>query len=330
MKSFWATYLFTALVGTAAAYYGAPAIYPRLAEAGFAPRSAAGMPEAQTSAVSVASAAVRPSPPRLRLKPETPAPAEAATPPSVPDRAPTQENRTTADDATPLPPAAPDIPLYRPPEPDPSASSWAIVMQRTAHYTSDGQNLGPLPAGTVAQVIKTTTSSHGDVAWCTFDRNGQWRGPAFIGMEQLVLFEGPLTVAPPEALNLLHRYFTLKGRVAERIVAIQQKRTADNPIRAAYSQAHEAMKDFDARVSKLTAERDAASGPRRSELINKLHGMRAEQTRLRLERERAAAELKAWNEKNPPQSNDIAADRELAGWIAELDRLEPEKLKLIP
>ncbi len=330
MSRFWTTYILTAVIGTAAAYFGAPAISAQIAR-GARPIRLGVMPVASPRGEAQRrEAGDRPAelPRSLHTPPEAPAgfgneplPVGAAA-----DGAAAVAE--TVDKPTPQPQE--DRPLYRPPAANPEADSWAILKQNAPHYSVAGQNLGTLPAGTIGEVTKTTTSSNGDVAVCTIDVNGQWKGPVLISVGHLVVFEGPLTRVPLQTLDLLHRYFSLKGRADARAAAVQQKNASANPHAAAYRRANDAWNALNARVTPLTSEFNTATGTRRAELLEQLKRMRIEQSRLRVEREHAADKVRTWQEQNPPQQPDRVQDPELAGWLAELHRIEPEIQKIIP
>lgn len=324
MKRFLATYLFTAVIGTAAVYFGTPKIaslFPRLTR----PEPAATRPptddltptgtffERMSPATDAPSADPGDSGQRLGTRSVDGDDAPVSTPPEVPSIEP-----------------PPVIPPYYPPASMTNASSWAILIQRTAHYSTGGKNLGLLPAGTVGEVIKTTTSSDGDVAVCSIEQGGQWKGPVLISLADLVVFEGPLTAVPADTLSLLHHYYTLKERIDARTAAIQQALTAANPHAAAFIRATDAVNEFVIRAKKMTVAFKATTGPARSELLDQLKRMKFEQVRLNTELSQAEARMKEWNANNPTSPAHAAPDLELSGWLAELRRLEPRKKAIIP
>ena len=324
MKRFLTTYLITALIGTAAVYWGTPMIADTL------PRST--IPEPAV-----------PRPPTDDLTPtatffERMSPATDAPSADPGDSGQRLGTRSVDGDDAPVstPPDAPIIepppviPPYCPPASMTNASSWAILIQRTAHYSKSGKNLGMLPAGTVGEVIKTTTSSDGDVAVCLIEQKGQWKGPILIGVANLVMFEGPLTAVPADTLSLLHHYYTLKERIDARTATIQQAITAANPHAAAFNRATDAVNEFVIRAKKMTVAFKATTGPARSDLLDQLKRMKFEQVRLNAELSQAEARMKEWNANNPTSPAHAAPDPELSGWLAELRRLEPRKKAIIP
>ncbi|NLL84841.1 MAG: hypothetical protein GX230_11470 [Lentisphaerae bacterium] len=213
--------------------------------------------------------------------------------------------------------------LYRPPEGDPEAPFWGVLVQSAPSSGLDGNNLGRLPAGIVAEIQEIKTTAKGDVAVCIIDDNGRWRGPIVIGLEYLLRFEGPLTAAPAEPLDLLHRYYTLKGRADERLAEIKRRTTPVNPHEAEYQKAVSALKAFDQRVSAMVKERDTASGARRAKLIDELHAAKYEINRLKHAVEEAGGKRNNWARQNPPPK-ELPVDPTLAAWQAELAKLEPE------
>ena len=324
MKRFLVTYLFTAVIGTAAVYFGTPKI-------------AAHLPRLTRPEPAV------PLPPVDNLTPtgtffERMSPATDAPSADPGDSGQSLGTRSVDGKDAPIstPPEAPSIetppviPPYYPPASITNASSWAILIQRTAHYSTGGKNLGMLPAGTVGEVIKNTTSSDGDVAVCLIEQNGQWKGPILIGVANLVMFEGPLTAVPADTLSLLHYYYTLKERIDARTAAIQQAITAANPHAAAFNRATDAVNEFVIRAKKMTVAFKATTGPARSDLLDQLKRMKFEQVRLNADLSQAEARMKEWNANNPTSPAHAAPDPELSGWLAELRRLEPRKKAIIP
>jgi hypothetical protein len=324
MKRFLTTYLFTAVSGTAAVYYGTPMIaakLPRLTNPEFA------IIRPSVDDLTPSSISFR------RMSPATDAP--SADPGDSALGSGTQSTEGEGDPIDKAPEAPiieppPVIPPYQPPASATHASSWAILIQRAVHYSTGGKNLGMLPAGTVGEVIKTTTSSDGDVAVCLIEQNGQWKGPILIGVANLVMFEGPLTAVPADTLSLLHHYYTLKERIDARTATIQQAITAANPHAAAFNRATDAVNEFVIRAKKMTVAFKATTGPARSDLLDQLKRMKFEQVRLNAELSQAEARMKEWNANNPTSPAHAAPDPELSGWLAELRRLEPRKKAIIP
>ena len=324
MKRFWATYLLTAVIGTVAIYFGAPMIASKLARP---------TPPVPSSATHPTVSEIKPARPLFR---RISAAALTSTVGQTEPRAPgvTHSRDVTNTNTGDLPASTREgtvsaVPSYRPPDSDPSAPSWAILTRQASHYSTDGKNLGPLPAGTVGEVTRTTTSSRGDFAVCTVDHNGQWKGPVLIGVEYLILFEGPLTAVPTEPLSLLHHYYALKGRIDARSATLQQQHAPGNPHVAAHTRAVNAGTEFTSLAKRRVAAMNAASGPKRSELLDELKQMKFEQARLNSERQQAEARMKEWDAQNPRQTR-APVDPELNDWLAELRRLEPEKQAVIP
>ncbi len=332
---FWLTYLLTAAAGTALIHWGSPSLAahadtvrrlagkpPRAAVA--APRAAVAAPRAPTPAAALP--VVR-MPEDVAAQAQAPQPVPPAAEPETEPPPPAAEAAAETSAAAPQAVGAP--PLYTPPPPDPAAASWGVVLHRAPHSGVKGNPLGPLPVGTVVEIQELLPTAEGDMAVCVIDDGGQWKGPVMIGLNHLVRFEGPLTDAPPEAVDLLYRYYRLRERIDARREAHRQRTASANPHAAAHARAVADQRAFDERVRRLTAQRDAASGPRRSQLIDQLHGMQAEGTRLRLNVEEARAKRDAWARENPQPANG-PGDPELEGWIEELRRLEPEVKRYVP
>lgn len=332
---FWLTYLLTAAIGTAIVHFGAPSF---VAHADFARRP---LPAQQpSSVVAPAQGAQAPNPPRapvqrpqrsVRLVPAQPpqppqpaAPSATATVETTAASATPEQLETTVPEETP-----PTRPLYTPPPPDPNATSWGMVLRRAPHSGIAGNALGPLSAGTVVEIEKFISTASGDQAVCVIDANGQWKGPVLIGLEHLVCFEGPLTAAPAQAVDLLHRYYRLQEQIDARRAAHRKRAATANPHAAVYERAVTELQTFDERVRTLVAQRDASSGPKRSQLIDQLHGMQATRTRLRLHVEEAKAKGNAWTKQNP-QATEDPHDPELEEWLDTVRQLEPQVKKYVP
>ena len=326
MKRFWLTYLLMTVIGTAAVHYGALLL---CAHPGFLPLGANYLPQPPASVSARSPALVCRAPEVTVRRPQTRKPGPT---PNRAQELPPQEMPEAVAAEVPQAASASEPPvrrLYTPPPPNPEATSWCILLQQAPGYGADGTMRRTFPAGTVGEIIKRTPTANGDMAVCTVDVGGHWQGPVWIGLEYLVAFQGSLSEAPPPARDLLYRYYTLKGNIDARQAVLRQRAANANPHAAACTRAATDLKTFYARVKKLTAERDAATGPKRSTLINTLHGMQSQLTRLQLQLKQAEDQRKAWEAQHlrPP---DGQRDPEIAGWLEELRQLEPEKQQYVP
>jgi len=321
MIRFWLNYILFGLAATAAIHFAVP-LYREYVQGNGQP--AAGVNETSAEAA----AAVNGNTPTRSASTTTPrrpvrAPGEAAARTQNRD-APAATNNISVDEI----PAGPNIPIYTPPAPDPDAISWGVLVRNASHRGLGGNNLGRLDAGTVMSIQKLVPSDKGDAALGLIDTGGDWKGPALVGLENLLRFDGSLDAAPTEAVGLLCRYYQLRSQVERRRGELRRQRENRNPYNEPYRTAAAALRSFDERVIKLTKQRDEASGVERGKLIDTLHGMKSERTRLRLNVEESEKRRKGWDAQNPEPAT-APVDKQLEQWQNELARLGTMKKRVV-
>jgi hypothetical protein len=306
VKSFWPTYLFLALAGSAAINFGVP----KLRRDGLQPRPGS------------APASIRFIEPPPSATPQPAQPAEVVMEPELAP-APFDPARSS------LP--APSTPAPGPNTPGARTSGWGITTTQTTHYEPNGTRLGRLPGGTLIEVKGSASSSLGNMTICRYRQNDFWTGPVLVNPSQLAFFSGDMADLPAESLEALQRYFETKGLIETRKAELQRQQVDANPHAAPYRQAYEQLTAMQERAKILTAERDNATDDARNRIIDELRRMKDEQSHLRDVYNQAQAQYRSWKAQHAAdRTADPSADPQIQAWERRLATLEPEVRKILP
>ena len=209
-------------------------------------------------------------------------------------------------------------------------TGWGIVKATSPFYAPDGKRLGTLPGGTLFTYNGVKSSSRNDVLVCRVRRGAEQEGPYLIDCTDIAGYEGDLSALNPELIQNLLRYFTLNGRIEERLAALKQEANAKNPHSESARQTHQAYQASIEKAAAMEREMNSLTGARRSKALDALRTLKYEQAALKTQSDQAAAAFKAWQEAHPLDPAVIAADPQLRALRAEHDEARKPVANLIP
>lgn len=209
-------------------------------------------------------------------------------------------------------------------------TGWGIVKATSPFYAPDGKRLGTLPGGTLFTYNGVKSSSRNDVLVCRVRRGAEQEGPYLIDCTDIAGYEGDLSALNPELIQNLLRYFTLNGRIEERLAALKQEANAKNPHSESARQTHQAYQASIEKAAAMEREMNSLTGARRSKALDALRTLKYEQAALKTQSDQAAAAFKAWQEAHPLDPAVIAADPQLRALRAEHDEARKPVASLIP
>jgi hypothetical protein len=209
-------------------------------------------------------------------------------------------------------------------------TGWGIVKATSPFYAPDGKRLGTLPGGTLFTYNGVKSSSRNDVLVCRVRRGAEQEGPYLIDCTDIAGYEGDPSALNPELTQNLLRYFTLNGRIEERLAALKQEANAKNPHSESARQTHQAYQASIEKAAAMEREMNSLTGARRSKALDALRTLKYEQAALKTQSDQAAAAFKAWQEAHPLDPAVIAADPQLRALRAEHDEARKPVASLIP
>ena len=326
--NFWLSFILAALIGTAVVYHVSPTVWkyygaskpaaiskPAVAPATTpAPVPAASLPPKATLAASISHPAVH------AIKPAPAASAPAAATPvssttSVPEK--TEAAPTSAASSVPTPALAAIAPS--------GATNWGLTITCASYYSLAGEHRGTLPGGALIDISSHHSSSRGDMAAGEVERGGAMVGPYLIAASDLVQFDVPRSALPAETVNTLKAYYTLKGRLDQRIADLKANDESANPCTAAYLAAHKAYNAFGAETEALRAKFDQSSGALRLKYEDQLRSMKPESVRRKQVLDDAKAKYVDWKKNHPAvAATDPSKDSQVKDLQAQIAALEPK------
>lgn len=209
-------------------------------------------------------------------------------------------------------------------------SGWGIVKTTSPYYAPDGKRLGTLPGGTLFTYSGVKSSSRNDVLVCRVRRGAEQEGPYLIDCTDIAGYEGDPSALDPELIHNLLRYFTLNGRIEDRLAALKQEANAKNPHSESARQTHQAYQMSIEKAAAMEREMNTLTGVRRSKALDALRTLKYEQAALKTRSNQAAAAFKAWQEAHPLDPAVIAADPQIRDWRTERDEARKPVASLIP
>ncbi len=209
-------------------------------------------------------------------------------------------------------------------------SGWGIVKETSPYYAPDGKRLGTLPGGTLFTYNGVKSSSRNDVLVCQVRRGEEQEGPCLLDCTDVAGYEGDPSTLNPTLVQNLVRYFTLNGRVKDRLATLKQEADAKNPHTDAVRQTRLAYQASIEKAAALEREMNSLTGTRRSKALDNLRALKYEQATLKTQADQAAAAFKAWQDAHPPDPAVIEADPQLRAWRAELDEARKPVAGMIP
>jgi len=218
--------------------------------------------------------------------------------------------------------APPPAPVFRGPK-----KGWGIVNPACIYYSSEGHNMGTLPAGTLIDYQEVKHSTKGFVLVSKVQRQANtWEGPFLVEVPDVVLFSGELDKLPKKLISDLKAYYTLQGQIVARKEVIEEKSQSQNPY---FESAKLWQSRYGASMEKARAmeeKANALNGPAKSKMLDDLRSMKYEQVRVKLQADKEAASYKAWKDQHPIDPALVAQDSEMKELRVQLKAAE-EKIK---
>jgi hypothetical protein len=214
---------------------------------------------------------------------------------------------------------------------------WAVTVAGAPRYSTEGRRVanGDVPAGALAELTGSVTAAGGEErALCRVHSAASgWSDPCQIALADLFRVPGTRADVPAETVDLLLRYFGLRGRLDARTRAVAVAAPAAgsdaNPYVAEYRAAYRSYEAFHERVKALTARRDAAAGMERMRYMDQLRSMIPEGKRLERAYTAVAAKYRDWKSRNPsaaarPPPAQVTDDPETQRIRTELAQIRPQ------
>lgn len=224
---------------------------------------------------------------------------------------------------------APSKKEVTPPEPVFSGpkSGWGVLNRKSPCYSSEGDNIGALPAGTLLTYSAVKHSSKCFVLVSKVQRQGdKWEGPFLVEAPDVVLFSGELSTMPPKLIADIRAYFTILGQIENRKDELEESAQSKNPH---YESARLWQKRYAESVEKasdMEEKANALKGPAKSKMLDDLRALKYEQARLKIQADKEAVSYKAWKDQNPISPSVFTTDAQLKTLQAQLKQAK-EKIK---
>lgn len=333
---FWLRYLFALLVGSAAVYFLAPAIWERAGHGGEGealpdgellsgwesdaddggpgigqpPAAAPRAPKAVNAGANVQApprqvAARRQAPAKEAPRPSNAVAAEPAAETAAEEAVAAEEpHKPAATDA--IPQSADDI------------IRWGVVSVESGVYQKDGKRLAvKAPGGSLTEISKMTFTSKGDeMALCYIWEGSKWVGPFLVPSRNIFMFEGTRSELLAEDVDGLMKYFKLNAALEARKQALEEEAVRANPHTARLRELNGESQAFAEKVKELTAKRDKATGGERTRISDELRRLETTATKNNAELAKQVKLYEEWKAKHPiaPKSPENDAKcRELMG-----------------
>jgi hypothetical protein len=333
--NFWFSFILTALIGTTVVYHVSPTVWKYYGESKPVAISKPAATPAAAPALVAAPAPVATPAPAASLPTKTtpsvsvmhtikpaktePAPVVAAASSEKPAPVPVnpEATTTTAASSSPAPASAAIAPS--------GATNWGLTITCANYYSLSGENRGTLPGGALMDISSHRSSSRGDMAAGDVERNSAMVGPYLVAASDLVQFDVPRSTLPVETVNTLRAYYSLKGRLDQRIADLKAKDEDANPCVAAYRAAYKEYNAFGTETEALRAKFDQASGSLRQTYEDRLRTMKPESVRLRQALDAAKIKYMDWKKNHPaPPATDPSKDSQVKDLQAQIAALEPK------
>lgn len=204
---------------------------------------------------------------------------------------------------------------------------WGVVLTDSPFYDQDGKNReDKIPGGTLVEQCGSKNSSKGEMAVCRVWRGNTWAGPYLVSTASLIRFEGGREDIPAESLDDLCRYYTLNGAIERRKEELKHKAASQNPYFAELKKKATAYNEHKKRAEALTAERDAAKGPKRSKIITELTQLKNAEARESAEVKELTAKYEAWKKAHPSSAigGDFSSDKAINDYYRQMGEIKPK------
>ena len=247
--------------------------------------------------------------------------------------APAQKSVSQSSSATPLPSSKKPASAESDSREDPPAllgifrvagkgkPEWGVVRSKTNFYDESGKRLGEVPAGLIIKFVETRKSSKGLMIFCKFQYKGKIHGPYLVKRSELSLFTGNYMDLSENQRSNFENYYKTRSLMEVRKAEIMQQMAKKNPHYTQYKAAYDRYMDHIDQAKKLTAERDEATGLKRSNLDDKLRRMKNEQVALEKSYKKIHKKYKEWKTANNADIPDDISDPKIKEYRMEMRRL---------
>lgn len=204
---------------------------------------------------------------------------------------------------------------------------WGVVISDTSFYDKDGKNReDKLVGGTLIEQCGSKKSSKGEMAVCRVWRGNTWAGPYLVSTAALIRFAGGREEVPADALDDLCKYYKLNGAAERRKEDLTQKAASQNPYYAELKKKATAYNEHRKRAEALTAERDAAKGPKRSKIIAELTELKNSEARESTEVKELTKKYEDWKKAHPSSAvgGDFSSDKTINDYYRQMSEIKPK------
>ena len=206
--------------------------------------------------------------------------------------------------------------------------NWGVVVTNSFAYDANRNKIGIVPGGTVVASAETLVFNDGMAHRCVTLVNREWQSKTVtIYSRDLAMFLGRYDEADKSQRDVIVEYCELYGKLEDLRVKLSEKIRAKNPYAAAFRDAAAARKEFTENHAKLNALLNAAEGPERSEIMDKMRAARAGENVLTQRYNEARKRYDDWNTQNiPPDLKDI----EMQNIENRMKVLRPRAVEIVP
>lgn len=313
-RRFFVAYFAVAVIGSVAAFFGAP-----LVKASIAPERLVNMIAACRSEAPIQDLISAALAPRTRQ----PEPPEFDRPPGSQPRvrpgtsAQTPGTRSDAGAAAlTQPPSKADTPpasCYN------YSAMWAVVTNESAAvYDSSGNLAQELGAGTLVEVAAVRQGQAGSLAICRYDTRPKNMDVAIIRAKDLLIRNGSLDSANADLVVLLRKQVQLDIEIRALVSSSESELARNNPHSDDYNAARSAVVSFNEKAKALRARAEKSSGTARVETMDKLRSMKEEEVLIRRKYEASRTAFDEWNRQHGGASAESDAIKSLRERLAEV------------
>ena len=200
-------------------------------------------------------------------------------------------------------------------------AEWGVVQVKTNFYDEEGKRLGEVPAGLIIKFVESRKSSKGTMIFCKFQYKGKVHGPYLVKRTDMSLFTGNYMDLSENQRSNFETYYKTRGQIEERKVEVMQQMAKKNPHYPQYKAAYDKYIDHIKEAKALTAERDKATGMKRSTLNDKLRRMKNEDAVLEKAYKMIHKKYKSWKTANNSTLPDSTTDPKIKEYRMEMHRL---------
>ena len=209
-------------------------------------------------------------------------------------------------------------------------TGWGVVKADTSCYSTEGKRVGNTPSGTVFTYSSVKSSSKNMVLETKLDQDGTWQGPFFIDIADVIIFSGTPEDMPKGMLSDLKDYFSVKSKIAQRKQLLEEAEYAKNPHYESAKLTREKYVASMKAAEELNAKAEKQTGMTKSKTLDQMRALKYEQTKLKADADKEAANYKAWKDSHPLSPEKLSSDKELAALEQQLQALTPKVAPALP